>query len=285
MMIRFSTLVFCAGILFGQDNPAQTGPVPPPEVDAALRARITQFYQAHVDGKFRVADQVVAEDSKDAYFAAAKPRYLGFEIVRIKYSDDFTKAEAVVSCKSEWFFHGKKMPVNLPATSTWKIENGLWWWYVVPSNARETPFGTMHFNGGKTEEKGAIPGDPQVLAQQILQSVQVDKKVLSLSGYEPSKSELKITNGMQGSISLRADINGRFPGLTFTLGKTELKAGESTVLTISYEPKNRDPKPSLTAQIYVEPTNQVIPIQLTFSIPPELEKQIPKELRPKPPAQ
>lgn len=36
----------------------------PPNVDEALRARITEFYQYFVDGKFRDADGLVADDSK-----------------------------------------------------------------------------------------------------------------------------------------------------------------------------------------------------------------------------
>lgn len=290
MTLRFSTMMFCACMLFAQDKPSETGPVPPPDVDAALRARISQFYQAHVDGKFRVADEVVAEESKDAFFAAAKPRYHSFQIVRINYSDNFTKADAVVFCKSDWFFNGKVSVVNLPASSTWKVIDGKWFWYAVVSNEQKTPFGTMHFDTGKQSDGAqagpapVIPGDPQVLAQRILQSVRTDKQALMLSGYEPSSGEVKITNGLQGSISIRVDINGRFPGLSFTLDKADLKAGESAVLKITCDPKNRNPKPSLTAQVYVEPTNQVIPIELTFALTPELEKQIPKELRQQPPA-
>ena len=36
------------------------------------------FYQAHVDGKFRLADTVVHEDSKDAFFVADKNQYKSF---------------------------------------------------------------------------------------------------------------------------------------------------------------------------------------------------------------
>ena len=272
--------MLCACGLFAQDQKAGSAQAPP-DVDAALRARIDQFYQAHVDGKYRVADQVVAEDSKDAYFAAGKPRYLGFEIIKITYSDNFTKAESVVSCEAEWFFHGNKSKVKLPATSLWKIVHGQWFWYVLPVTERKTPFGTMHYNTGSQDPTptAPIPGDPQVLAQQILASVRADKKVLTLSSYAPASGEVTITNGMQGSISLRADIDGRFPGLTFNLSKTDLKAGETATLKIVYEPKDRVAKPALTARIYVEPINQVIPVQLIFSIPPEVEKLIPKEAR------
>ena len=65
---------------------------PPPDVDQALRARVTEFFQAHVDGAFRKAFEIVAEDTKDYYFATEKVRFKSFKIVDIKYSDNFTKA-------------------------------------------------------------------------------------------------------------------------------------------------------------------------------------------------
>src|SRR3954468_23727332 len=68
----------------------------PPEVDAALRERIAKFYQAHVDKKPRLADQYVAEETKDFFFATSKPAYLSFHIDSIFYSDNFTKAKANV---------------------------------------------------------------------------------------------------------------------------------------------------------------------------------------------
>src|SRR5690348_7261241 len=68
----------------------------PPAVDEALRARIKEFFQFHVDSKFRQAEALVAEDSKDFFYSANKPKYLGFEIKNIAYNDDFTKAKATV---------------------------------------------------------------------------------------------------------------------------------------------------------------------------------------------
>ena len=43
---------------------------PPPEVDQALRARISEFYQDHVDGKFRQAEALVAAETKDSFYGA-----------------------------------------------------------------------------------------------------------------------------------------------------------------------------------------------------------------------
>src|ERR1044071_4289257 len=81
--------------LFAQ-APADLFQKAPPAVDQALRERIARFYQLHVDSKFRQAESLVAEDSKDFFYSANKPKYLGFEIKQIIYSDDFTKARAVV---------------------------------------------------------------------------------------------------------------------------------------------------------------------------------------------
>ena len=69
---------------------------PPEKVDEALRARITEFYQDHLAGKFREAESLVAEDTKDFFYNTNKPRYLGFSIQKIEYSDHFTKAKAML---------------------------------------------------------------------------------------------------------------------------------------------------------------------------------------------
>lgn len=290
MRFRFAAALFsCLAVLGAQDAATGgSGPTPPPEVDAALRARIQHFYQAHVDGKFRVADQVVAEDSKDAFFAAPKRRYLEYEIVRINYKDNFQDAEAVVKCVGEWTARGQRTKVNLVATSLWKLQDGQWFWYVLPATTRMTPFGVMHAEGGGEGAKGesgaqmaaaAVLRDPQAAARMILESVKADKQELTLAGYEKSSGEVTITNGMLGPVTLRADIDGRFPGLTFSLDKTEVPPGGTATLTIVCDPKDRTPKPILTARIFVEETGRVLPVRLLFALPPEVESQIPKELR------
>jgi hypothetical protein len=291
MRVRAVALVLC---IFGtvalaqEATPAPAGEQAPPEVDAALRARIQHFYQAHVDGKFRLADQVVAEDSKDAFFASPKRRYLDYQIVRINYKDDFKKADVVVTCSGDWTARGQRMKVNLVSTSLWRVEDGQWFWYVLPTNAKTTPFGVMHAESETVpstpedqskQAAAAVLRDPRAAAMMIVQAVKADKSELILSSYEKSSGEVTITNGMQGPITIRADINGRFPGLTHSLDRTVLPAGESALLRVVCEPKDRVAKPTLTAHVFVEETGQVIPIRLLFAIPPEVEKQIPKELR------
>src|SRR4051794_29683377 len=74
----------------------------PPAIDQALRARVAIFFQAHVDAKYRRAEEVIAEDSKDFFYNMEKTHYLGFDIVRINYSENFTKATVVTGVDMEW---------------------------------------------------------------------------------------------------------------------------------------------------------------------------------------
>src|SRR5580692_4431046 len=74
---------------------------PPPEVDKALRTRVNDFFQCHVDGNFRKAYEMVAEDTKDYYFAVMKIRLKSFQLTSVKYSDDFKKATVDLNTDQE----------------------------------------------------------------------------------------------------------------------------------------------------------------------------------------
>ena len=89
-----TAFVSCA-VVAAQTKPTDVFEKAPPDVDNALRERVAKFFQAHIEGKFRQAEAVIAEDSKDFYYNMEKQRYLGFEIVRINYSENFTKAAAL----------------------------------------------------------------------------------------------------------------------------------------------------------------------------------------------
>ena len=126
-------VVFAAAAAFGQAGTGFGGQVfrkAPPHIDEALKARIDTFYNLHMEGKFRQADAIVHEDSKDIFFEAEKVRMRGFKLVTINYEDDFNRAKVVVDLDTEFYFVGfGKMDVHRPLTSTWKRDSGgSWWW-------------------------------------------------------------------------------------------------------------------------------------------------------------
>jgi hypothetical protein len=249
----------------------------PPAIDDALRTRVDAFFQAHVDGKFRQADQYVAEDSKDAFFAADKPHYKGCQISKISYLDDFTKANVVTACKTEMYFQGQRFPTTMPNVTHWKIDNGQWFWYYVQLTERESPFGTMK-PGAENPDAGVaamIPKDFRAAAKEILSKVTMDSTEIGIDQDRSSKQELHLKNGMIGSIKVSADPTG-VPGLTVRPAKSEVGPGEEIAVVVEFN--FDDPavlcreclvhpgvRPPATVNVHVDPTQQDFPIKITFT--------------------
>ena len=272
-------LLWCS-LIFAQD-PSDLFEKAPPAIDEALRTRVDAFYQAHIDGKFREADQYVAEDSKDAFFAAEKPRYKGCHISKITYSDKFTKADVVTACKSEVSMHAQRLDVTMPQVSRWKVVNGAWFWYLN-GNPTEvvTPFGTMKAGPertGSASPAAAFPRDPVAAARGILTQVTVDRTTVTVDQTRSSKQEIHVKNGMPGNISISVDKTG-IPGLTIKPEKQHLGPGEETAVVVEFN--FNDPAincqdclvhpgvlPPATVTMHIVPTMQQFPIEIRFSQP------------------
>ena len=244
----------------------------PSEVDQALRDRVSKFYQAHVEGKFRQAEQYVAEDSKDTYYEMDKKRYFGFEIVKLVYEENYTKANVVTAVDMEW-----RTPrlgavrVKAPISTKWKIDNGQWCWYVIPQDSVQTPFGMMK-DGPDDPTRSAPMSGPRWIEPSVVQSgVKADRQGVRLSTYETLSGAVRLTNTVPGVVKLEVMYTVT-PGLSAKFEKTELKQGESTDLTFTYEPKQKIALQPMTATVRISPTNQEIPIRLEFALPPEVDR-------------
>src|ERR1035441_8683970 len=97
-MHRFAVLALFAVFAFAQPN-EPFKPRPPAAVDAALRARVQEVFDLHVKGQFRKAGELVAEDTKGFFYERNKPKYVSCEFSSIDYSENFTKAKAVMTCE------------------------------------------------------------------------------------------------------------------------------------------------------------------------------------------
>jgi len=262
---------FLALILFSSlwaQTPGNVFEKAPPGVDDALRDRITKFYQAHVDKKFRQADQYVAEDSKDTFFAANKPACLAFSINKIVYSENFTKATVTVFCKQRVMAPGfPATPMDVPLPDTWKVENGQWYWYLDLSAGRETPFGRW-----KPGPEGASEAAPDIAAalaaaptvESVQKSVQADKQVVQLNAKQHSTDQVIISNKMLGAVEVHFVKGPVPPGLKVTLDRTELKGGEQATVAFRFQPGDQAPPKQAQVGLSVEPTNQLIQIGVEF---------------------
>jgi hypothetical protein len=270
MRVLSCLLLFCFGL--AAQAPADKAAVPP-EVDQALRARIQKFFQAHVDGKFRVADEVVAEDSKDFFFEMEKDRYLSFEIAKIDYSENFTRATALVNCEEEMSVPmvGAKTKIKVVRQSTWKLVDGQWWWYAQPSNGVPTPFGMMNVQRQSNAQGSSAPGLVEIpkgpAIGDVQSAVKPDKNVIRLKFSEPSSDVITLSNRLPGGVGLTLDAPP-VPGLELKLDRAQIAQNEAARLTVSYKPpKDSGPKPPARFNVIVEPTEQVIPFQVLFVAP------------------
>jgi hypothetical protein len=255
-MFRLLTLTLWVAVGFAQ-TPADLFNKPPADVDQALRARITEFYQDHVDGKYRLAEALVAEDTKDFFYMTNKPKYLGFEIQSITYSEGYTKARAIIACEMRAPFPGfEGRPIKIPTPSTFKLVDGQWYWYVDQAELRNSPFGPLH--GGPDAPAGAakqivIPDAAEVLKKAAAQ-VKADKQAVNL---KPGASDqVTITNSAPGVMSI--SLLGSITGINVTLDHMDIPPGEKAVVTLRAA---SDAKPGVV-NLRVEQTNQVIPIQV-----------------------
>ena len=251
--------------LAAAQNPTDLFEKAPPDVETALRARISEFFQDHVDGKFRQAEALVADDSKDFYYTANKPKYLNFKITRIEYSDHFSKAKATVLCETMipvMGFMNKPFPAPIP--SYWKLEKGQWYWYIDPNMRNMSPMGKMKaYDGppaaGAPEAPQMLPNvtDLDSLAHNILNQVAADKSSVRLAGTEPQT--VVITNSMPGIVQLEI-LDGPPAGVAAQLDPKELKPGAKSRLTLRVKPGAS--AHSGTLNLRVVQTNHVIPVQI-----------------------
>ncbi|HKX00395.1 MAG TPA: hypothetical protein VJN43_21835 [Bryobacteraceae bacterium] len=248
-------------------NPAELFTKAPPEVDEALRGRVSKFYQAHVDGKPRRAEELVAEESKDYFYDMKKPKYLSFEITKIDYSDNFTKAKVLVLVGTYLPVMGfADKPVKAPLLSTWKVVDGQWYWYIDPDVINTTPFGKMGTPPGYDPAKSAAGALPDISKgpdlQALSKKVHADKLIARLNPREASSDQVTITNDLPGTVTLQLDTL-KVPGFDARLDRTQLKGGEKAVLSLHFQPGKRAPR-SMLANVTVQPINTLLRIQVLF---------------------
>jgi hypothetical protein len=266
-----SLLGLSAWTAFGQAAP-QAPDQAPPGVEEALRARVTKFYDAFIAGKFKEAYLLVAEDSQDKFFELSKDQYRGCQIIKVAFSENFTKATVITSCKSDWQWHGVNTVTSFPLTSTWGLIDGQWYWHFVKPSVVPSPFSpTGYVNvppDSTTDNAGLVPKDMAAAARGILSKVGLDKTSVRLMTNQLSQEVIHLRNDMPGEVTVKVDPFN-LPGLKVSLGETQVRAHGQTTLLFEWSPddpaiKCRDCamklNTKLTIHVRLEPTNQVFAI-------------------------
>lgn len=284
-MIMSKKLFALAGIsvaLFAQATPTDVFTKAPPEIDSALRKRVEQFLQAHVDGKWRTALMLTAEDSQDLFMGMEKYRYLNYKVDHIEWSENFTKAKVTSVVEVNWRPSVRMSEVNMkvPILSTWKIENGDWFWHTVPRNKWETPWGTMNLGKSAEEQKNVQSIVEQIRTMDpkaILRQVEISRRDINLQCCASSTDQVEIFNGTPGEISLVIS-KPTTKGLTITLAKDRLQSGEKTTLTFLHDPPMKREIAPEQGYVTVEPFGIALNYTITYALDPATQEAIKKQL-------
>lgn len=252
---------------FGQP----TAPIPekaPPDVDAALRARVAKFYDAIIAGKFKEAYVLVADDSQDRFFEMDKGDYKSCAVDVVDYSDRVTKALVITKCKGDWRLQGRVFPVTFPIRSNWALIDGQWYWRYVKPSMVQSPFSKSGWVPVPAESKDGtapiVPKDFAAVAQGILSQVSVDKTSVRFGANQASREVVRVRNDMPGEISLDIKDPG-VPGLKVSAETTKLQAHQTTEVVLAWNPVNAPAAPpNSTVELHVAPTNQIFPIAVSF---------------------
>ncbi len=265
----------------------------PPQVEQALRERVAKFYQAHVDSKFRQADLLVAEDSKDSFFAMSKLTYKKFEFLKATYTDNFTKATVVTVVERDMIVRGNTFPsVKAPVTTTWKVIDGQWFWYVdeEASKHADTPMGRMNAGATEPARPAGMPADfsrmindparRAELVESIRNKVAISKTEITFPFRKSASETIDIANGLDGPIDVEMEMIGKVAGLTAKLGKPSVPAGGKIQVILKYvpgkeatgkatadkeSPDKDGPKPSASLTIRVSQTGQTFKVAIAFN--------------------
>ena len=217
----------------------------PANVDDALRGRVTAFYQYHVEGKFRLAEPMVAEESKDDFYVGTKQKLESFKISDITYSNDYHNAKVTLIAKMGILFAGMTVPQiqDVPMPSYWKMENGEWRWYLNKANLTDA----------KTDFK------PVELAD-VMSQISVDRSAIKVKAAVGSTGQFTITNSLPGAVTLDlSQVVAR--GFEVKADKTELKAGEKAVVSVR---SVAGPHSDANVRVIVQPVNRVLDVAITF---------------------
>jgi hypothetical protein len=257
--MRFWIAVLALAAFVAHGQTAKPAAKPPAKVDQALRERVSQFYKAYVDAKFRDAEALVANDTKNLFYASSKPQYLSYEISNITYSNNFTRAAVVTVCKQLLVMPGfTDSPVPVPVSSNWKIEKGKWYWWVDQVTPVDSPFGKLPAPAVAPATAQAIPGNAQIPESPAfaLGKVFADKQSLALK--PGGSAEVTLTSAAAGPVHV--EVQSLPAGLQVSPQKADLRAGGKLTFTV----KTTAEAESSRIRFAVEPTLEIIEVKLTI---------------------
>ncbi|HWE49095.1 MAG TPA: hypothetical protein VG273_04875 [Bryobacteraceae bacterium] len=149
--------------------------------------------------------------------------------------------------------------MNIPFSSTWKVEDGKWCWYVDQSTLLDTPFGRARPKTDAAAENVANLKE-RISSGNLMDGVHADVTRLQLDPANPKLQTVTLKNTLPGPVSIQSITLS--PGLKIAIAKPDLAADESTTVTV--EPVAGEPDHPKQLLLRIGPLGQVIQIALEY---------------------
>ena len=257
--------------LTANDNPF---PKAPAEVEEALRGRVTEFYTHFQQRKYRQAEGLVDEESRDYFYASSKKPILSFELVNMEFGEDFQTAKASVNVMVMLPMMGPE-PVPFPLTGDWRwIEDN---WYIhmegaKPGTIKQGPFGPMRINPEGAARAGAEQGlptySPEGIKQALKSMYRVEPETLRFA-HEPSEpitQTVRFINPGPARLSVIAteEIH-TLPGLQIEFDRRQIEPGEELPITFTYQAEEKPLEGAIDIIFSVLPLKQIFAVTIEFA--------------------
>jgi hypothetical protein len=260
------TLLLAIGAASAQDLARKA----PPEVDDALKTRVSQFYQHFQRGEFRQAEELLDPPSRELFYNAKKNRIIDFRIQNVDYKEDYRNAGVLVVCKMIVNMMGHK-PLEMPLTSDWRFADGEWWMHLEaprqpPGADAESPAGPMTFSkempppGSTFGVKETPVPRPTLESLKTMYEISTDTLTFPKDAAEPVSRSMTVKNASIGKLSVEY-LEEPLQGIEVTIEGAEMKAGGEATITITYDPNLEKP---LTGRVPV--SFEVMPISQVFNV-------------------
>lgn len=256
--------------LTANDNPF---PKAPAEVEEALRGRVTEFYTHFQQRKYRQAEGLVDEESRDYFYASSKKPILSFELVNMEFGEDFQTAKAFVNVMVMLPMMGPK-PVSFPLTGDWRWIADNWYIHMEgakPGTIKQGPFGPMRINPDGAAGAGASQGLPTYSADGIKQAMKamyrLEPKTLRFA-HEPSEpitQTVRFINPGPARLSVTAteEIH-TLPGLQIEFDRRQIEPGEELPITFTYQAEEKPLEGAIDIIFSVLPLKQIFAVTIEF---------------------
>lgn len=238
---------------------AQTFRKAPPDVEAALRARVNEFYTFFQEGKFRQAESLVEESGRDLFYNMSKQKIRGYRIESFDFAPDFESATVLVSCLELTPFTGRN-GIYMPVTGHWRLTGGQWFLHIEAH--KETAFGHMEFSDPAKDAE--LPPQRPNLEALSSGAFQVEPlKLVFKKGQETITRTVVVKNNLPGSLKLEVEGVG-LPGFRLVMSDRTIPPKGQVSFQVSYNPEEGKLTGSRRLLVRAQPLNQSIAIEMQF---------------------